>query len=105
MISLKAGVSLAGLVPQMNVALQVAHEIYAGHDADVVVTSGMDGRHSKTSLHYSGCALDLRTRNLDNPEVQGPEIAAELKAALGIDYDVLFEGDHIHMEWQPRRRD
>lgn len=103
MIKLKSGVTLLGLVPQMNVALQAADALYERYGVDCVITSGNDGRHSSKSRHYSGMALDLRVRNLPDPEADGRQIASELNEALGIDFDVIFEGDHIHVEWEARR--
>jgi hypothetical protein len=69
----------------------------------MVVTSVNDGSHSYSSLHYSGCAADLRIRNL--PEHTMPEdVANEIKERLGKDFDVIVEKDHIHMEYQPKKR-
>lgn len=101
-LSLKPGVKLAGLQPQILLAAVVASEVYSEHGVQLcVITSANDGNHSHTSLHYSGNAIDLRTRNL--PPGAAPEIAKIIKERLGRDFDVLFEGDHIHIEYQPRR--
>lgn len=64
MLELKPGVRLAGLRPEMLVALMAAERAFADLGADLVITSALDGRHSPTSLHYTGCAVDLRTRDL-----------------------------------------
>lgn len=91
----------AGIRPELVLALFIADQVYAIHGTELVITSLVDGRHSHTSLHYAGCAADLRTRNL--PESKRQTVAEEIKARLNRHYDVLFEGDHIHMEYQPRR--
>ena len=93
-------VVLTGLRPEMLFAIRVAEAVY--DPVDLVITSVNDGRHSATSLHYAGCAVDIRTRNLPS-EIAAVDVAAQIKDALNIDFDVLFEGDHIHIEWQPRR--
>ncbi len=80
-------------------AMAKAQEVMAPF-GPVVVTSLMDGDHMPTSLHYAGMALDLRTRGI-GPGQQA-EIVAALKAALGASYDVVLEGDHIHVEYDPK---
>ena len=62
-----------------------------------VVTSAEDGRHSTTSLHYRGRALDLRTRDLTARQAR--EYAKALREALGAEWEVFLEHDHIHIEY------
>jgi len=69
----------------------------AGRDA--VVTYTTNGQHSPNSLHYSGNACDLRTRDLTEDQVQ--ELTEQLRQSLGDNYDVLFEGNHFHIEYDP----
>jgi len=94
-------VALQSLVPQVVLALWMANEVYNGHGIDMVLTSGSDSRHSNTSLHYSGQAVDLRTNNIPTEPLKGT-IAREIKKKLNVDYDVVLESDHIHLEYQPR---
>ena len=103
MLVLKSGVTLLGLQPQMVVALIAAHSLYDQRGVECVITAGNDGTHSDTSEHYSGRAIDLRTNHLPSPSVDGPAIATELADALGRDYHVLFEKDHIHLAYRPKR--
>ena len=49
------------------------------------------------SLHYAGCAVDLRF-----PPDNAAGLKAALAEALGGDYDVVLEADHIHVEFQPK---
>lgn len=100
MIRLKAGVSIAALRPQMLVVLQVADAVYAKHGVDCVVTSGDEGTHSRGSRHYSGDAVDLRTRTLGAGDRS--QVRFELAEALGDAFDVVLEGTHIHVEYQPK---
>ena len=99
-INLKAGVIVTGVRPEIVLALFVASYIYAKYGKPLWVTSLLDGKHSETSLHYAGQAADLRTRYFDRPTQEA--IVAELKEALGKNYDVILESNHIHMEYQPR---
>jgi hypothetical protein len=99
---LKEGVHPHGIEPELLLGLVVAQSVW--HDLslpDLVVTSLLDGQHSTTSLHYAGAAADLRTNNLDSTQIGNA--AQELKARLGLHYDVLIEPDHIHLEFQPRK--
>jgi hypothetical protein len=98
MLRIKPGVKLAGMSPQIGLAIQAAMAIWTADGDTLTITSVNDGRHSHTSLHYSGQAVDLRTRDLSDPQRK----ADLLGEALGVDFDVLFEVDHIHVEYQPR---
>ncbi len=101
-MELKPGVSVTGIRPEVILGLMIADSVYEKHNFELVVTSVADGRHSQTSLHYAGCAADLRTRSV--PERLRRTVRNEIKNALGVDFDVVLEKDHIHLEWQPRRR-
>jgi hypothetical protein len=103
MLAIKPGVTLLGLQPQLLVAIIAAHALYDHVDTLLEITSGNDGQHSPSSKHYAGAAIDLGVRRLPNAEVDGPIIASQLASMLGRDFDVIFEGDHIHIEWDPER--
>mgnify|MGYP001593379548 CR=1 FL=1 len=76
----------------------VAEMVYRQYGTDLVITSANDGKHGDKTLHHKGLALDLRTWTLNGREMQ---VAASLKKALGDDYDVVLEKDHIHVEYDP----
>src|SRR5690349_11589925 len=103
MLALKPGVTLLGLQPQTLLALVVAHALYDKRGVECVITAGNDGTHSETSEHYAGRAVDLRINNLPSPIVDGRAIVSELTQALGRDYQVLLETDHIHLAYKPKR--
>ena len=77
--------------------LDQVHLQSAGREA--IITSCRDGSHMSGSKHYSREALDLRTRDLTAGVIDS--LVTGLRNALGSDYDVLFEGDHIHIEYDP----
>ena len=66
----------------------------------IVVTSILDGKHKDGSKHYEGEAFDLRSFNYTKNEIALLLIA--FKEALGKDYDVIFEIDHFHIEYDPK---
>lgn len=96
-ITLKPGVRAAGIRPEIALALHVADGIWQAQGQDLVVTSLTEGLHSRTSLHYFGAAADFRIWNIDAERAR-----RELADALGEDYDVVLEQDHIHCEFQPK---
>lgn len=68
-------------------------------DLELVITSGTDGKHMEGSKHYTGDALDLRTRNLTKK--QQVQVMNALRKRLGPDYDLVMESDHMHLEYDP----
>lgn len=99
-MQLKKGVRIIGLTPQMAMGNQIVASIFAAHGKNCVITSGADGKHSRASKHYSGNALDYRTRHLLASERD--KIAIDCKASLGDDFDVVLESNHLHVEYDPK---
>ena len=81
------------------IASQIASDVYKSHGAELVITSGIDGKHKPDSKHYIGQAIDCRIYNLNNidPQIVRDEIAER----LGNEFDVVLEKTHIHIEWDP----
>lgn len=99
-MQLKTGVRVRGICPEIILALHIADEIYRKYFAsELIVTSLVDGVHStQKSKHYLGQAADLRIWGLEG---RVESIVSALKAALGDEYDIVAESDHIHMEFDP----
>ena len=98
---LKSGVQWTRMAPAMEHAWDVCERVTREVcDRDAIITSARDGRHSANSFHYEGRALDLRTRDLTVTKVA--EYHGALVLALGPDYDVVTERDHIHLEFDPK---
>jgi hypothetical protein len=92
---------------------------YREWDDELVVTSGSEhtARHSFTSLHYAGCAVDVRLWNeiehgrgkVPSPEEQVAALKIEAATYCSIHkippnwIEVILEGTHIHIEYQPKR--
>jgi len=104
-----AAVSVNGIHPALVPHLFRLDEWCRDHlGYELVITSCTDGKHSKTSRHYLGTAIDVRTWTTPESGVQISEprrtgLVAGLKAFLGRDWFVLDEGTHIHIDWRPRR--
>ena len=90
---IKPGVQMRTLSTQIGLAIQEADRLLAGH---LVVTSVSDGMHRPGSLHYVGMAVDFRL------PADPARFISELKEALGVEFDVVLEKDHVHCEWQPK---
>lgn len=101
-MKLKTGVRPTGVDQGLTIGLMAADGVFSKYRHTMTITSLNDSRHSETSLHYSGAAADLRTRDLPDQETK-QAIRDEIKEALTSDYDVILESDHIHLEYQPRR--
>lgn len=102
-------ISLVGVTPQVFFALNIIEDVMRYHKNekyyDLIITSGSEAsaRHSVTSLHYSGNAVDVRCRDFTASEKV--KIRYSVNDRLGIDFDFILENDHFHLEYQPKRRE
>ena len=94
------GAKVNGIQPEMVLAFLIASSLYDNYVVKCVMTEATGGKHSEGSLHYVGLAIDLRTR--DMTEKMAEVIVKKVKEALGDQYDVVLEKDHIHIEFQPK---
>ncbi len=97
MIHLKKGVRLHGIKPELVLALVIADQVYTKMGHDLVITSVIDGEHGRASIHWVGGAVDIRL-----PGDQGIAARNRIARRIGQDFDVVLEGNHIHIEWQPK---
>ena len=99
-MQLKTGVKLVGIKPELVLGLYIADSVYRKYQTELVITSVVDGVHKRKSLHYSGYAADLRIWGFSADLLR--EVAIEIQKALGEDYDVVVESNHIHLEYEPK---
>jgi hypothetical protein len=99
-VSIKPGVRVRGLSNEILLAIIIAESIYRETQGLMVITSLTDGKHSIGSLHYTGDAVDLRLPST----ITIDQVVSQLKSALGSSYDVIREVDHIHIEYDPKRK-
>lgn len=111
MIVLKGGVRLDELTPQIVLGITNFAFILQSLDIDTVVTSCKDSKHSRRSLHYTGRAVDLRSRTLT--EDQKDFVLDKMWKSMAQDvgnYDFLLEhrnqpNEHFHLEYDPLPRE
>jgi len=85
----------------LDTVVEAAQPSYAERDnvQNFVVTSAHDGEHSPRSLHDDGLAIDLRVWGFT--EAEAKRATAEIQQRLGKRWDVVYEGTHIHIEYDP----
>lgn len=99
-LRLKDGVLIQGMSNEVLLCVMIVQKIYESYGYDCIVTSALDGLHSKNSLHYSGNAIDFRIRHLKKKHKH--KIFEDIKSSLTKDFDVVLESTHIHVEYQPK---
>ena len=97
----KYGVKINGVKPEMVMGLLIAEGYFNSMGiSEMVVTSVVDGKHGRGSLHYVGYAADVRTWAIQNEALV--DFTTGLSEELGEEFDVVLENDHIHIEFQPK---
>lgn len=100
MITKDNTINPAGMSPELLFGLLVCEQIYDDWGYSLVITSLNDSKHMSGSLHYSGNAADIRTRDLKDPAKS--LIPKKIKETLHPDYDIVVEPTHLHIEYQPK---
>ena len=89
-------------------------DAYRDYDSELIITSGSEvtTKHSRTSLHYAGRAVDTRTWAIERYDLNASaqfEIACVTRDiylnSLGLPtdtIDIVLEDTHMHHEWQPK---
>ena len=94
---IKAGVDISRLRPEIRKKLnEIARRVWDIEHEELVITSTYEGNHSEGSLHYADLAVDIRR------EEDGQHVRDELRDKLGMNYDVVLESNHIHIEHDPK---
>lgn len=106
MLSIKPGIRVYGIKPEILLGLMIVESVFASLHIPCVITSPANDseKHSSPkSLHYQGQALDIRLPSRFNsaPGLD-QSVVDSVKNALGGDYDVILESNHIHVEYDPK---
>jgi hypothetical protein len=98
MLRVKDGVRFHSPAIAMSVAVSVMAAVAREFSIELVITGAVE-RHEFPSLHVTGAALDVRTRDMIlSKQVR---FAREIRIRLGDGYDVVLESDHLHVEYDP----
>ena len=68
---------------------------------DVEINAVDDGTHGRHTLHGHSLAVDLDTVNDHDNDLES--LFHHLRVQLPSGYDVVHEGDHVHVEWDVHR--
>ena len=100
MVEFKDGVSVDGIKKETITLIAFLNcYFYLRIGKQLVITSCTDGKHMKGSKHYSGYAIDIRTRHLNAQEIE--KLVIWFKNNYDKNYDIVVEKDHIHVEYDP----
>ncbi len=97
---LKAGARVIGVQPEAVFGMMITMSIFHAHGVPFVVTSCTDSHHGRSSKHFTGNGWDVRSRTI--PDNVSDGLWKALTKALGVDYDVVRESDHWHIEFDPK---
>jgi len=107
MIIKDKSIDISKLQPALLLGLVIIDQTMTKHGGEAVITGGCEGKHSFSSLHYRGDALDIRSKDFTDAEA----VLEDCREALGHvpDFDLILEhhyqpNEHFHLEFQPKRR-
>ncbi len=100
----KDGVTFDPCTPELVSGIITTALIYHQYKSSIVVTSGSDGVHpagGEFDPHYLGYAFDCRTRDIGNDVL--PLLVVDLREALGPQWRVVVESNHLHCQHEAFR--
>lgn len=99
MLHFKAGVQAGGMQPEILLALMVVDQ--QNPTAETFVTSICDSspKRKSNSRHKVGQAVDIRLLEV---KAMMDQWVAKIRYILPLDYDVVLEADHLHVEFDPK---
>lgn len=103
-----AAVNFTGHPMLMRGMYVLCRNIYEIAGVVPVITSMWDQRHGKNSLHYIGCAVDVRSHYLNEAEKE--EVLIQTRSDLDDEYDLILHpkgepSEHFHLEWDAGKYD
>ena len=101
MLSIKPGVKITGITPEMQLGNQIVNQVFNENDYECTITEIMPTvKHKRGSRHNTGNAIDYRIRHVSVKD-RGM-ITKILITALGENYDVVPHRKHTHIEFDPK---
>lgn len=103
MLSLKQGVEINGLQPEILLGIIIVNSVFSLYGYSTVITSLMEGQHMEGSKHYKGLAVDIRSHIIDQEELS--KIIVMCQNALGENFKLILEdtglpNEHLHLQVQ-----
>lgn len=110
MFRLAPACRIFGLRPELLAGMVIVGDVFTVRGYVLEFSHGMDGVHSRASLHYNGCGIDGILRPDSNQAMSVTlkiSITQTAVLALGQDFDFILEGlgtanEHWHLEFQPK---
>lgn len=101
--------SLRELKPQIAAVLHIVDEEFVNIGCETTVLTSCWREHGEGSVHPYGYAADFDSAQMpeDLNDHRWQSLKVHLKERLGKEYDVVVHGPkaHVHVEWDPRRKD
>ena len=91
------GCDLSRLRYKARQALWYLEHVFEIQGEHLTIFHTFDAIHEKGSLHYKNRAFDCGPPLRDRAGT-----LARVKEAMGPDYDLIDEGDHWHVEYDPK---
>ena len=94
----KGNTKLYGLQPESLHGIDTCLGVFHSRGLPMTITSARGDQHGPHSHHFKGLAWDIRIWDIAGEEQL---VCEELQDALGDQYQVILETDHIHVEYDP----
>lgn len=93
------GVNIEKLEMPILSIIPIVKALYESMDVPFKITCGFQNR-GWWSYHNFGLAIDTKVMHIDNPEKR-IKLFDLIFRTMPDNYDVVFEKDHIHIEYDP----
>lgn len=100
--------SVISMHPSIEHALNVVDRVWFAHTGTHAIVTGLQEEgHSAKSKHY-GLVGDIRCRaidirdNLDADTRDLIDKELSLRLARGFEFDIVWESNHLHIEYDPK---
>lgn len=101
MLVFGTGVQIGYFTPEVYMTLHTAAIVSLLEGFDVYVTSVQDKQHNPGSLHPFGLAADLGVQANEPAKLE--KLFSQLTRRMPTTYDVVYEGNHVHVEYDLHR--
>lgn len=101
MLSVKKGVKIAGMSPEILLGIMIVNGVYEEFGYQCTITEIMPTvKHVRASKHITGDGVDIRKSNIPFSKRKGVYLTC--KAKLGENYDFVNHKSHNHLEFNPK---